>query len=45
VALVLQPAGAPRLEAACALRDAPKEGERVGVAFDAGDVVVLGAGS
>ncbi|MGY0058044.1 ABC transporter ATP-binding protein [Streptomyces sp. LZ34] len=45
VALVLQPQGAPRLEAACALRDAPKEGERVGVAFDAGDVVVLGAGS
>ncbi|MGW3571891.1 ABC transporter ATP-binding protein [Streptomyces sp. NPDC000941] len=45
VALVLQPAGAPRLEAACPLRDAPKEGERVGVAFDADDVVVLGAGS
>ncbi|MEU1790223.1 ABC transporter ATP-binding protein [Streptomyces sparsogenes] len=43
VALALQPAGAPRLEAACALRDAPGEGERVGVAFDAGDVVVLGA--
>ncbi|MDT0547253.1 MULTISPECIES: ABC transporter ATP-binding protein [Streptomyces] len=44
VALVLQPGGAPRLEAACALRDAPGEGERVGVAFDADDVVVLGAG-
>lgn len=32
----------PRLEAACALRDAPGVGETVGVAFDVGDVVVLG---
>ncbi|WP_327353129.1 ABC transporter ATP-binding protein [Streptomyces sp. NBC_01304] len=42
VAVHLQPAGAPRLEAACALRDAPEVGQRVGVAFDAADVVVLG---
>ncbi|WKX72865.1 ABC transporter ATP-binding protein [Streptomyces sp. XD-27] len=41
VALLLQPDNAPRLEAACALRDAPEPGERVGVAFDADDVVPL----
>ncbi|MFG2892938.1 ABC transporter ATP-binding protein [Streptomyces sp. NPDC048248] len=43
VALLLQPAGGPTLEAACALRDAPESGERVGVAFAAEDVVVLDA--
>ncbi|WP_371526918.1 ABC transporter ATP-binding protein [Streptomyces sp. NBC_01283] len=42
VAVHLEPAEGPRLEAACALRDAPGVGETVGVAFDAGDVVVLG---
>ncbi|WP_431041919.1 ABC transporter ATP-binding protein [Streptomyces sp. P1-3] len=44
VALLLQPENAPRLEAACALRDAPEPGARVGVAFDAGDVVLLSSG-
>ncbi|MER5301504.1 ABC transporter ATP-binding protein [Streptomyces lasiicapitis] len=42
VAVRLEPPGGPRLEAACALRDAPAVGETVGVAFDSGDVVVLG---
>ncbi|GHC85277.1 ABC transporter ATP-binding protein [Streptomyces flavofungini] len=42
VAVQLEPPGGPRLEAACALRDAPAVGEAVGVAFDSGDVVVLG---
>lgn len=42
VAVHLQPADAPRIEAACALRDAPEVGETVAVAFDAEDVVVLG---
>ncbi|MFI1564555.1 ABC transporter ATP-binding protein [Streptomyces sp. NPDC020490] len=42
VALHLQPRDAPRLEAACALREAPEAGARVGVRFDAADVVVLG---
>ena len=37
-----RPAGRT-LEAACALRDAPESGERVGVAFAAEDVVVLDA--
>ncbi|MFP3987609.1 ABC transporter ATP-binding protein [Streptomyces sp. E11-3] len=41
VAVHLQPADAPRLEAACGLRDAPDVGEWVGVAFDVEDVVVL----
>ncbi|MEU8823059.1 ABC transporter ATP-binding protein [Streptomyces sp. NPDC048636] len=43
VALILRPSdtGAPRLEASCALRDAPERGERVGVAFEAAEVVVL----
>ncbi|MFE9682507.1 ABC transporter ATP-binding protein [Streptomyces sp. NPDC006285] len=41
VALRLQPEGAPRLEAACALRDAPETGDEVGVAFDAAEIVVL----
>ncbi|MGP2438485.1 ABC transporter ATP-binding protein [Streptomyces sp. JW3] len=45
VAVRLQPAGdaeLPRLEAACALRAAPEVGERVGVEFDAAEIVVLG---
>ncbi|WP_353944980.1 ABC transporter ATP-binding protein [Streptomyces sp. HUAS MG91] len=41
VALHLQPADAPRLEAACALRDAPEVGDEVGVAFDAQEIVAL----
>ncbi|MFI7098342.1 ABC transporter ATP-binding protein [Streptomyces sp. NPDC050161] len=44
VALLLQPAEGPQLEAACALRDAPETGERVGVRFAADDVVVLADG-
>ncbi|TJZ46242.1 ABC transporter ATP-binding protein [Streptomyces piniterrae] len=43
VALLLQPTAGPRLEAACALRDAPETGERVGIAFASEDVVVLDA--
>ncbi|MEU7043014.1 ABC transporter ATP-binding protein [Streptomyces varsoviensis] len=43
VALMLRPEDGPRLEAACALRDAPEAGAPVGVAFDADEVVVLGA--
>ncbi|MFD5554036.1 ABC transporter ATP-binding protein [Streptomyces sp. NPDC127068] len=43
VALRLQPAGgAPPLEAACGLRDAPEPGQRVGVEFDPAETVVLG---
>ncbi|MFE6286881.1 ABC transporter ATP-binding protein [Streptomyces sp. NPDC057877] len=43
VAVHLQPEGdAPRLEAACALRDAPGVGDVVGVGFDAAETVVLG---
>ncbi|MFB8777241.1 ABC transporter ATP-binding protein [Streptomyces broussonetiae] len=43
VAVHLQPEDdAPRLEAACALRDAPGVGDVVGVEFDAAEVVVLG---
>jgi thiamine transport system ATP-binding protein len=42
VAVHLQPEGAPRLEAACALRDAPDPGDQVGVAFDAAEILVLG---
>ncbi|MEU6509353.1 ABC transporter ATP-binding protein [Streptomyces sp. NPDC046942] len=42
VAVHLQPGDGPRLEAACALRDAPEAGDAVGVEFDAADVVVLG---
>ncbi|MGW2341064.1 ABC transporter ATP-binding protein [Streptomyces sp. NPDC001661] len=45
VAVHLQPADAPRLEAACALRAAPEPGDEVGVAFDAAEIVVLGAGA
>ncbi|MER6072066.1 ABC transporter ATP-binding protein [Streptomyces sp. NPDC001817] len=42
VAVHLQPADGPRLEAACALRDAPEVGDGVGVEFDAAEMVVLG---
>ncbi|MFD9431435.1 ABC transporter ATP-binding protein [Streptomyces sp. NPDC060002] len=41
VAVRLQPEGAPRLEAACTLRDAPEVGSVVGVSFDATETVVL----
>ncbi|MFI7294173.1 ABC transporter ATP-binding protein [Streptomyces sp. NPDC050121] len=41
VAVHLQPEGAPRLEAACALRDAPEVGGVVGVSFDTAEIVVL----
>ncbi|MFC0600792.1 ABC transporter ATP-binding protein [Streptomyces palmae] len=43
VVLILQPPGAPRLEATCPLRTAPESGARVGVAFDADEVVLLAA--
>ncbi|MFJ3945973.1 ABC transporter ATP-binding protein [Streptomyces griseoaurantiacus] len=42
VSVHLRPEGAPRLEAACALRDAPEVGSEVGVAFDAAETVLLG---
>jgi thiamine transport system ATP-binding protein len=42
VAVQLQPEDAPRLEAACALREAPEPGDEVGVAFDTAEIVVLG---
>jgi thiamine transport system ATP-binding protein len=42
VAVHLQPEEAPRLEAACALRDAPEVGDAVGVDFDAAEILVLG---
>ncbi|CAL9574414.1 ABC transporter ATP-binding protein [Streptomyces sp. enrichment culture] len=42
VAVHLQPEDAPRLEAACALRDAPGVGDEVAVVFDGAEVVVLG---
>ncbi|MFH7338780.1 ABC transporter ATP-binding protein [Streptomyces sp. KHY 26] len=41
VAVHLQPGDGPRLEAACALRDAPETGDRVGAEFDAAEIVVL----
>ncbi|MCT9079706.1 ABC transporter ATP-binding protein [Streptomyces fulvoviolaceus] len=42
VAVHLQPEdGGPRLEAACALREAPGVGDVVGVEFDAAEIVVL----
>ncbi|WP_432137934.1 MULTISPECIES: ABC transporter ATP-binding protein [unclassified Streptomyces] len=41
VAVRLQPADAPRLEAACALREAPEVGEVLGVTFDSAEIVVL----
>ncbi|MFI9154707.1 ABC transporter ATP-binding protein [Streptomyces sp. NPDC053367] len=42
VAVHLQPEDAPRLEAACALREAPGVGDVVGVEFEAEEIVVLG---
>ncbi|MDX3236984.1 ABC transporter ATP-binding protein [Streptomyces sp. ME03-5709C] len=42
VTLLLRPEEGPRLEAGCALRDAPAEGDTVGVSFTADEVVVLG---
>ncbi|WP_105973788.1 ABC transporter ATP-binding protein [Streptomyces geranii] len=42
VAVRLQPEGAPSVEAACALREAPELGEVVGVVFEVGETVVLG---
>ncbi|MFE0044492.1 ABC transporter ATP-binding protein [Streptomyces albireticuli] len=41
VVVLLRPADGPQLEAACGLRGAPEVGDRVGVVFDAGEVVVL----
>ncbi|MGW1072584.1 ABC transporter ATP-binding protein [Streptomyces sp. NPDC002537] len=41
VAVLLRPSDGPELEASCELRSAPDVGDRVGVVFDAGDVVVL----
>ncbi|MEV5175277.1 ABC transporter ATP-binding protein [Streptomyces flaveolus] len=41
VAVHLQPADGPRLEAACPLRDAPEPGAPVGVEFDVTETVVL----
>ncbi|MFG3292343.1 ABC transporter ATP-binding protein [Streptomyces sp. NPDC048179] len=42
VTVHLQPRdGGPRLEAACALREAPEAGDAVGVEFDAAETVVL----
>lgn len=41
VTLLLQPDHGPRLEASCALREAPEAGTRVGVAFDVREVVRL----
>ncbi|MDT0321250.1 ABC transporter ATP-binding protein [Streptomyces millisiae] len=45
VLLHLAPERGPALEAACALREAPAEGETVGLAFDPAEVVVLPAGA
>ncbi|MBQ0830885.1 ABC transporter ATP-binding protein [Streptomyces tagetis] len=41
VTVHLQPAGAPRLEAACPLRSAPAPGDETGVRFDPAETVVL----
>ncbi|MGW0946882.1 ABC transporter ATP-binding protein [Streptomyces sp. NPDC002623] len=41
VAVHLQPEGAPKLEAACALRDAPEVGSTVEASFDPAEIVVL----
>ncbi|SEE48378.1 ABC transporter ATP-binding protein [Streptomyces sp. Ag109_O5-10] len=41
VTVHLQPGDGPRLEAACALREAPEAGDAVGVEFDAAETVVL----
>ncbi len=42
VTVLLRPYDGPPLEAACTLRDAPREGEEVGVVFDPREVVALG---
>ncbi|GGJ49033.1 ABC transporter ATP-binding protein [Streptomyces brasiliensis] len=42
VAVHLRPEDGPRLEAACALREAPETGSEVGVEFDPTEIVVLG---
>ncbi|MFF4660120.1 ABC transporter ATP-binding protein [Streptomyces sp. NPDC001381] len=42
VAVHLQPEGAPRLEAACPLHEAPEAGATVGVIFDPTETTVLG---
>ncbi|MFE0514646.1 ABC transporter ATP-binding protein [Streptomyces sp. NPDC058964] len=43
VAVHLRPEdGGPRLEAACALREAPEVGQETGVEFDSAEIVVLG---
>ncbi|WP_181766111.1 ABC transporter ATP-binding protein [Streptomyces albidus (ex Kaewkla and Franco 2022)] len=41
VTLLLQPQHGPRMEASCALREAPEPGSSVGVAFDEQEVVRL----
>jgi len=41
VAVHLQPEDAPRLEAACALREAPEVGDEVAVEFDPAEIVLL----
>ncbi|GAA2397718.1 ABC transporter ATP-binding protein [Streptomyces glaucosporus] len=42
ISLLLDPGSGPVLEASCPLRTAPEPGTTVAVAFDAGEVVVLG---
>ncbi|MEU3347797.1 ABC transporter ATP-binding protein [Streptomyces sp. NPDC006700] len=41
VTVHLQPANAPRLEAACALRTAPEVGDEVAVEFDTSEILVM----
>ncbi|WP_432110418.1 ABC transporter ATP-binding protein [Streptomyces sp. AA1529] len=43
VTVLLRPDAGPPLEAACTLRDAPREGAEVGVVFDPREVVALAA--
>ncbi|NLU69730.1 ABC transporter ATP-binding protein [Streptomyces sp. HNM0574] len=43
VTVLLRPDDGPELEASCPLRSAPETGERVGVSFDAAEVVRLDA--
>ncbi|MCX5171804.1 ABC transporter ATP-binding protein [Streptomyces antibioticus] len=45
VTVRLRPEGAPALEAACALREAPEVGDTVGVTFDRAETVVLADGA
>ncbi|MEE1941828.1 ABC transporter ATP-binding protein [Streptomyces sp. TRM 70361] len=45
LALLLRPGSGPDLEASCPLPAAPEPGTAVGVSFDPGEVVVLGAGT